>query len=484
MLAGVDALIFDLDGVLWDSAAIHGESFRRTLEPFGVAVDYARIAGVRTDEAIARLLGEAGVAVDDELLRTLVARKRELARAHLRAAPPLAPRVAETLAALAARHRLALASAASRDAVEIFLDASHSRALFASVISGEDVRAAKPAPEIYLRSLSALDVPPGAVRVVEDSAAGIGAARAAGLAVIGCAGLLLPEELVALGAETVIDGVAELASSEPRRVVAIAELPDRPVRKERWTAIIPAAGRGSRLGLDRPKLLCPVLGRTALDWLVDAIEPVASRFVFVVAPAARAEVEPIVRARLGEAARVVEQPSPIGMADAVIRAEPEVRTPGALVVWGDQVLVRERTLGACVGAHERRLGALLTLPTVMRDDPYIRFERDTQGRLLRVRQQREGDPMGAGPGESDCGVFAFDAAALFSVLRELGDPAARGSRTGELNLLPLLPRFERGAGSVLAVRLDDVTESFGINTADDLALASAELRRRTSAAPP
>src|SRR5689334_2385295 len=51
-----------------------------------------------------------------------------------------------------------------------------------------------------------------------------------------------------------------------------------------WTAIIPAAGRGMRLGFDKPKLLYPVAGKTILEWLLGELEPLCGQFVFVVSP--------------------------------------------------------------------------------------------------------------------------------------------------------------------------------------------------------
>ena len=59
-----------------------------------------------------------------------------------------------------------------------------------------------------------------------------------------------------------------------------------PVNPSRWTAVIPAAGRGSRLGSDRPKILYPVAGRLLIEWLLDFLEPNCSRLVFVLSPEA------------------------------------------------------------------------------------------------------------------------------------------------------------------------------------------------------
>ena len=58
-----------------------------------------------------------------------------------------------------------------------------------------------------------------------------------------------------------------------------------------WTALIPAAGRGTRLGWHLPKILYPVAGRPILAWLLDLLAPLCSGFVFAIAPDAVESVE-------------------------------------------------------------------------------------------------------------------------------------------------------------------------------------------------
>ncbi|MBF0143287.1 MAG: NTP transferase domain-containing protein [Magnetococcales bacterium] len=245
-----------------------------------------------------------------------------------------------------------------------------------------------------------------------------------------------------------------------------------------WTAVIPAAGRGSRLGSAAPKLLYPLLGRPILDWLLDAVRPSCRRLVFVLAPAQVDVVRPLLERRLGGEVAVVLQESPLGMGDAVRLAAPRVTTPHTLVVWGDQATLRATTVAACAAWHERRPGAALTLPTVLREEPYIHLERDREGRLLRVLQAREGEIHQA-VGENDCGLFLFRTALLFSLLEAARvEGGATGAGTREFNLLQVLPRFETGPGAVGTVRIEDVEETQGVNTPQDACLVEGILRRR------
>jgi bifunctional UDP-N-acetylglucosamine pyrophosphorylase / glucosamine-1-phosphate N-acetyltransferase len=259
-------------------------------------------------------------------------------------------------------------------------------------------------------------------------------------------------------------------------VSALADLPAGPLDRTRWTSIIAAAGRGSRLKFDRPKILYPVGNRPILDWLIDVLDEVCDQHVLVLSPAGRADVEPVARDRLVDRVQCVVQTRPTGMADAVRIGADAARTDYVLVIWGDQVTVRAETLRACAVAHQGRTGAALTFPTIMKADPYVDIERDPCDRILRVRQRREGE-IERNIGENDCGVFLFTTAVLREVLAQ-ADDRILGRSTGEANLLQAIPAFERGPGSVMSVRIEDPHETLGINTADDAAAAARVIAMR------
>ena len=184
-LARRAALIFDLDGVLWNSDEIHAAAYRAVLEPLGVTVPaYSTLAGRRTDEVLRALLSQGGRALDETVIQRLTAAKQAVARSRLEAAPPLTPRCRQILGDLHSRFRLALASSASPGSVETFMRASATKPLFEVVLSGGDVPAAKPAPDIYLAALSRLKLAAADAYVIEDSASGAEAATAAGIDVI------------------------------------------------------------------------------------------------------------------------------------------------------------------------------------------------------------------------------------------------------------------------------------------------------------
>lgn len=263
---------------------------------------------------------------------------------------------------------------------------------------------------------------------------------------------------------------------EERSLAGILE--PAPVPQD-WTAIIPAAGRGKRLSFDKPKLLYPVAGRTILEWLLDEVEPLCGRIVFVLSPMGA----PLVTSELhrlmapGRWASVVQY-EPAGMGHAVLTAKEAVTTPCSLVLWGDQIGVRSHTVRTCMRVHAIRPNAWATCPTVMRERPYIHFERRSDGTLDRILQAREGDTMPQS-GESDCGLFLFRTQQLFQGLEEVQrSPGLWGRQTQEFNLLPILPLLDQGPGNVCCVRIEDADQSVGINTVADAETASVPLLAR------
>src|SRR5262249_19560366 len=150
--------------------------------------------------------------------------------------------------------------------------------------------------------------------------------------------------------------------------------------------------------------LFEIAGRRILDWLFDLLLPRCASVVIVAAPWSAAAIAEAVATWLPRV-RIVIQPEPVGMADAVERGLGAVSTDNALAIWGDQAAVRPESLDLAMHLHAESC-ALATVPTVQRECPYIHFARDAQGRILEVLQAREGDPMPS-HGESDAGVFLF-----------------------------------------------------------------------------
>jgi bifunctional UDP-N-acetylglucosamine pyrophosphorylase/glucosamine-1-phosphate N-acetyltransferase len=252
----------------------------------------------------------------------------------------------------------------------------------------------------------------------------------------------------------------------------------RPDAARRWTAIVPAAGAGARLGTNTPKVLYPVLGRSLLEWLVDTLKPLCWNIVLVVSPQGWPLVQPELERLMGPRGQAVIQEQPTGMADAVALAMPQVKTEFSLVIWGDQVATHPRTLSAAMTILETSAGIHAVIPTILRDDPYIDLVRDAAGRVVSVYEARESEERRP-KGENDCGSFLFRSARLAQVLKETrGNPAYVGAKTKENNFLPLLPLFHDEQGVLAAMRIHDAEETRGINTPADAEAVARMLKTR------
>jgi HAD superfamily hydrolase (TIGR01509 family) len=180
----IEAVIFDLDGVLIDSEPVWEEVRRGLVAERGghwAADAQRKLMGMSTPEWARYLSEDLGVAlppdqVAGEVIERMAARYRE----HL----PLLPGAVEAVGRLAARWPLGLASSAPAALIETVLQAAGLRPDFQVTMSTEQVPHGKPAPDIYLAVARRLGVAPASGAAVEDSSNGLRSAAAAGLHVI------------------------------------------------------------------------------------------------------------------------------------------------------------------------------------------------------------------------------------------------------------------------------------------------------------
>jgi len=243
--------------------------------------------------------------------------------------------------------------------------------------------------------------------------------------------------------------------------------------------IVPAAGSGSRLKTATPKFLVAVNGRPMLDRLIDLYVPHVSRVVLIVSPTSAEEARRRAAASL-VAMDVEVQEEPTGMLDAVLLAYNRVRASDAhrvWVTWCDQVAIDPRTVARLSELSSLPDAAPVVMPTVMRANPYIHFERDREQRIIRVLQRREGDTMPA-HGESDAGLFSFSREAFLTKLPEYAASIETGAATRERNLLPFIPWMSRSTNDVVVFPCVDEREAIGINTPDELTAIERYLSKR------
>lgn len=234
-------------------------------------------------------------------------------------------------------------------------------------------------------------------------------------------------------------------------------------------AVIPAAGRGSRLGLDVPKLLVPVGGPDTI-WTIlkRKLRPLVDHIHVILSPTGAPLFE---RSMVADPDRssvsMSIQHEPIGMGDAIFRGyDWWSRARTIVVVWGDQVHVSSETIRASLDLHggaRRRV----VIPMVTLRDPYVEYRFDDGGRLSSILQGREGDRCAPGA-LGDVGTFVLSTDGLADAWQAFLMQARRGARTGELNFLPFLVSLAGSGWDVRRGHVADPCEARGINAPEDL----------------
>ena len=248
----------------------------------------------------------------------------------------------------------------------------------------------------------------------------------------------------------------------------------------RVCAVIPAAGRGERLGLAGPKILAP-LGddRTVWSVLSRKIAPHVDHIHVVLSPVGLGTFRSMLSARVPAVdVSVGVQPDPVGMGDAIFsNAQAWSSFDDLLVIWGDQVHVSDDTIRSAVARHvSRPERSRITLPLVEMSDPYVQYCFDDEGRLAAVHQRREGEPIDK-RGLADVGTFVLSVAGLVAAWEAYVDQAPQGRETDEINFLPFLAYLSTVRGwPVSIVNVRDEVEARGINTPEDLAWSAAAYR--------
>ena len=235
--------------------------------------------------------------------------------------------------------------------------------------------------------------------------------------------------------------------------------------------IVLAAGKGTRMKSELPKVLHRAAGRSLLGWVLAAVDPLnADETVAVIGHGADAVIE----ALPPMAVSVVQEPQ-LGTGDAV-----RVGLSGCseavdtvLILPGDMPLLEADTLEQVVATH-RDEGAAATVLTVKMDDPtgYGRVERSWD-QIVRIVEQRDADERQQAIDEVNTSVYAFDAVLLVDALGRLSSENSQG----EYYLTDVIEILSGGSRKIASVTTDAV-EGTGVNSHVQLAGVGEVLRQR------
>ena len=207
----IDAVVFDLDGVLLDTEELWDEARRQLAEERGSRWhEQAQRAmmGMSSPEWSRYMHDEIGLPdPPEEIAAEVVRRLEELYRERL----PVIPGAIEAVRRLGQRWPLGVASSSNRPLIDLFIELTGTAALFQATVSSEEVARGKPAPDVYLEAARRLGVDPGRAVAIEDSENGIRSAAAAGMHVIATPNRAFPPSAEALAlASVVLDSIEEL----------------------------------------------------------------------------------------------------------------------------------------------------------------------------------------------------------------------------------------------------------------------------------
>lgn len=238
-------------------------------------------------------------------------------------------------------------------------------------------------------------------------------------------------------------------------------------------SLILAAGKGTRMKSKLPKVLHKVGGKAMVERVLETVQSLGTVRDVAIVGFGGDEVEAYLEGR----AEFVRQEEQKGTGHAVKMAQPVLgRFDGTiLLVCGDTPLVTKESLEALLQEHAQS-GAAATILTAHMPDPtgYGRIIRNSDGHVVRIVEQKDGNPEELSVCEVNTGMYAFDSQKLWPCLDELSDDNAQG----ELYITDVVSILVNGDEKVSAYMTEDFEESLGVNSRLQLAEAEAILRRR------
>jgi bifunctional UDP-N-acetylglucosamine pyrophosphorylase/glucosamine-1-phosphate N-acetyltransferase len=238
------------------------------------------------------------------------------------------------------------------------------------------------------------------------------------------------------------------------------------------TAVLLAAGQGTRMKSDLPKVLHPIAGRPMLWYTLHAMELASTEKPVVIVGHGAEQVSNFI----GDSAHCVLQEPQLGTGHAVMQAESLLRgkTDYVIVTYADMPLLRGETFQRLVETQQRNSGPL-TLLTVQADDPrgFGRILRKQDGTVAAIVEEHVATPEQKAIKELNVGAYCFSADWLWEALRRI-----ELSPKGEYYLTDTVELAVRENLPVQALLHDDLLETIGINTRVHLAEAEAAMRGR------
>ena len=241
------------------------------------------------------------------------------------------------------------------------------------------------------------------------------------------------------------------------------------------TVVILAAGEGTRMKSQLPKVLHTISGRSLLGHVLAAVDALAPNQVRVVVGSGREKVEAHL-AQIAPKVTTVFQEHRGGTGHAAQLALEGLSATGTiLILAGDTPMLTGDSLAQLVAGHQAG-GFTASVLTAEHPEPtgYGRIIRGDDGSLVRIVEEKDADEFEKAIEEINSGVYVFDCAKLVGAIGKIRNNNAQG----ELYLTDVIEILRNEGGKIAAVCIDDFTETLGVNDRVQLAEAAALLRDR------
>ncbi len=239
-------------------------------------------------------------------------------------------------------------------------------------------------------------------------------------------------------------------------------------------AVILAAGKGTRMKSDTPKVLHLLCGKPMVQYVIDAAKSAGIEDIVCVVGYGAGKVRGVIQ---GAGAAVQEKA--LGSGDALGSAAAKLKgfTGDVVVLCGDAPLVSPGTIKNLVRAHKDE-GNFCTVLTTFMSDPtgYGRVMRNDEGGIVKIIEETEASVYDKAVEEVNVGVYCFTCPDVFSLLRQLGNK----NKKGEYFLTDILELARKKKLALGSAATDDPAEAIGVNSRVQLAAASKVLYARTA----
>jgi bifunctional UDP-N-acetylglucosamine pyrophosphorylase/glucosamine-1-phosphate N-acetyltransferase len=239
--------------------------------------------------------------------------------------------------------------------------------------------------------------------------------------------------------------------------------------------VILAAGKGTRMNSDDPKVLHKICGQPLLYYVIEAAKEAEITPLYAVVGYGSDKVE---KAFKKESVSWVLQSEQCGTGHALSVTSPSLAGfDGTLVVLcGDAPLITPETIRKLIKLHETNKDTVATILTTIVDDPasYGRIIRNETGQVIAIVENNLATPEEKKIKEINSGIYAFNARSVFDTLKKIKP----NPKNGEYQLTDVISLFVRSGKRVEAFLINESSECLGINSREELINASKIMSKR------